>query len=344
VTDDSEEVPEYLLIKVASGDDPVSAVTEADAWRGRAQYPDVAGAGPMFGCAEQVEGRWQILGLGESAPQIARDAMGGHFRALAKEAEEAGDVTGQREFMAAAVRMDWEVVDELTVHGRDFRIIRAEQFIRTGPDGPEPPRPTDPDPAPVGKGHRERRRTKGFVINPAAATGLSDGVLRLELLPLVYKAGIVPDEVRADAARALETHPGGVLLPAEFAIAEKVDGAWEPMAGSCTTPQTARDTLSFYFREMAPRLLDLDNAECAEYARAADRLDSSRADEISVDERFFRVVRVEQLIRVGPDGPETPRPSDYDPYPPTEVQARQLREEEESGSDENDKESGSGEE
>lgn len=39
------------------------------------------------------------------------------------------------------------------------------------------------------------------------------------------------------------------------------------------------------------------------YATAADQLDAERADELTVAGRRFRVVRVERLVRIGPDGP-----------------------------------------
>ena len=35
--------------------------------------------------------------------------------------------------------------------------------------------------------------------------------------------------------------------------------------------------------------------------------------------------RLEMVARLGPDGPEPPRPSDFDPDPPVEVLAVQLR-------------------
>jgi hypothetical protein len=330
MTHDSEQAAlQHLLTKVTHRGDPVSAVTRHDAGEAEAveAFPDVAGIGPVFGCVEEGEGRWRMVTLGEGFPQMARDSLGSHLRLLAQQAEETGDSVLSEKCTAAALRLDWEVVNELAVAGRRFRIIRADQFARMGPDGPEPPRPTNPDAESAGHGHPAPQPAKGFVIDPAAATGPTDGLLRRELLPRVYKNATVPPHVRADALRALETHPGGVLLPTEFAVAEEVGGRWQPMAASCPTPQSARDTLAFYFREMGPRILRLDEADKARFAQAADRLDAERGDEIQVLGRRFRVVRIQQLIRIGPDGPESPRPSDYDPYPPPGVQAQQLREE-----------------
>jgi len=61
------------------------------------------------------------------------------------------------------------------------------------------------------------------------------------------------------------------------------------------------------------------------YAAAADELDAGRRWELEVARRRFRVVRVERLVRIRPDGPEGPRPSDYDPQPPVKVQEQRRR-------------------
>ncbi|WP_026219289.1 DUF5954 family protein [Embleya scabrispora] len=44
-------------------------------------------------------------------------------------------------------RLETETVDELHVLGTRYRIVRGEEYIHTDGDTPEPPRPTDPDPA-----------------------------------------------------------------------------------------------------------------------------------------------------------------------------------------------------
>ncbi|GAB2597310.1 hypothetical protein GCM10027168_32740 [Streptomyces capparidis] len=327
MANDAEEVPEHLIVRMVQRDDPVSAVIEDDARRALEAFPDVAGTGPVFGCAREGEdGLWTVLTMGECAPQAARDSLASHFRRTAHETREAGGPAGAaEEHLAAAALLDREVTDELTVAGRRHRIIRGEQFVRMGPDGPEPPRPTDPDPLP---GRVRAARGRGFVLDPGAATGLSEGLLRLRLLSLVPCPDPYPDDGRADAARAaLRTHPGGVLLPAEFAVAEETGGRWEPLTAAGAHPQGAREALAFYLREMAPRFTRMDEEARAVYARAADRLERERRDEVAVPGRRFRVVRVEQLVRLGPDGPEPPRPTDLDPFPPVEVQARQVGEE-----------------
>jgi len=211
--------------------------------------------------------------------------------------------------------------------GQPVPVVRADTFIRSGPAGPEPPRPTDPDPGEPGQAHELADPAAGFVIDPVIATGMADGMLKVELLEAVYPEGSVPPEVRAESARAVRAHPGGVLLPTVYTTAELVDGRWKPTGpGTEATSQGARDSLAFYLRVFGPWQLGLDSEQRAVYAAAADELDAGRLCELEVAGRRFRVVRVERLVRIGPDGPEGPRASDYDPQPPVKVQEQRLRE------------------
>ncbi|MFE6774479.1 DUF5954 family protein [Streptomyces sp. NPDC057702] len=315
-----ENVPAYRMIKVTGPQGPVEAVVDVEAWRARASYPDILGlGGPVFGvCREHEAGGWELLdAFSGLAPQESRDDMGAVLRLRGKEVRAAGDVAGHDECLRAADRLEWERLDELTVLGTRYRVVRAERFIRTGPDGPEPPRPSDPDPAGPGEHYRADWDENGYIIDPAQPTAAAEGALKIELLSLICTADAVPPDVRQDSVRAATTHPGGVLLPATFMTAERTGGRWVPdSAGVETTPQQARDGLAMGLRVMIPWRLGLTEEEREPYLRAADRLDETRADELDVLGRRFRVVRVERLVRVGPDGPEGPRPSDRDPYPP----------------------------
>ncbi|WP_246102947.1 DUF5954 family protein [Streptomyces piniterrae] len=328
-----EQVPAYRTIRVVAQDSPVAAFSDEEAWRAREVYPEILGAGgPVFGhVREREEGGWEVISFGESTPQDSRDTMASTFRRMADRAEESGDEAARAECVAAAVRLDWEKVDELTVLGDRYRVVHGEQFIRHGADGPEPPRPSDPDPAEPGEAYRLPSRTEGFVIDPVVGTGMSEGILKFDLLQFVRAAGTVPPEVRRDSQRAARTHPGGVLLPAGFMIAERVGGAggqWKPHTSACNTPQNARDSLTMWLRVMAPVMLQLGQAERDAYERAANLLDERQGNELEVGDGvcFYKVVRVERLVRIGPDGPEPPRPSDFDPDPPVEAHAQQLRE------------------
>jgi hypothetical protein len=324
-----DDIPGYRAVRITAPGTPVAELADTEAWQARAVYPRIAFTGAVFGVArEREEGGWELHPyFGASAPQDARDSMGAHFRRLAQAAEQGSDPAAHAECLRAAERMDWEAIDEATVLGTRYRVVRAEQFIRFGETGPEPPRPADPDPGEPDQAREVPDPATGFVIDPVAPTGPSDGVLKLDLLGLLPNHAGVPREVRDDGESAAWTHPGGVLLPAAFMVGEQVAGQWGAgPAGPSPTPQGARDALAGYLRVMAPWQLDLDSAQRAVYAAAADRMNEERADEVTVAERRFRIVRVERLARIGPDGPEGPRPSDPDPQPPVMVQDQQLRE------------------
>uniref|UniRef100_A0AAU2A024 DUF5954 family protein n=1 Tax=Streptomyces sp. NBC_00093 TaxID=2975649 RepID=A0AAU2A024_9ACTN len=324
-----DDVPAYLTIRVTAQEGPIAAFAEQEAGEAAMRYPDLMGVGipEFFHAKEREAGGWELFGYGSDTPQGSRDSLGSVFRLRATEAEKAGDEGARRKWMAAALRMDREVVNDLRVRGERFRIVRASRFVRMGPNGPEPPRPSDPDPAEVGEAYRVGPRTKGFVVDPVTGTGLSDGILKLDLIQFVGIAPGAPQAVRDEARRALHTHPGGVLLPAVYMISERVDGSWRAHnpGASDSTPQGARDSLAYWLRVMAPFTLRLSEKKAAEYAMIADRVDEKRLNVATVDGIRYRVTRVERLIRVGPDGPEGPRPSDFDPEPPVEVQTRELK-------------------
>jgi len=323
-----DDVPGYRTIRVTALEAPVAALADVEAWRARDGYPDVRFGGPVFGVArEREQGGWELHPYFSALePQAARDSMGSHFRMLAHEAEQSGDQAGHEECVRAAERMDREAIDEMTVLGTRYRVVRGDRFIRSGPAGPEPPRPTDPDPGEPGRAGEVPDPAAGFVIDPVIGTGMSEGILKLELLDALYKEGSVPPVVRGDLIQAAVTHPGGVLLPPAFLRAELVSGRWRPAeAGTSATPQGVRDGLALYLRVMAPWKFDLDAADRAVYAAAADQLDADRGSELAVAGRRFRVVRVERLMRIGPDGPEGPRPSDPDSEPPVMAQEPRSR-------------------
>ncbi|WP_380281839.1 DUF5954 family protein [Kitasatospora purpeofusca] len=332
--DDAVQLPEHLTIRVTHTDDPVAAVAGLEAWASREKYPNLMMMPPVFGSLERTgTGAWRILHFHATTPQGARDDLGHSFRAWAL--AEPGtrlaapwNLTDEERasYTEAYERMEWEALDEISVAGRDYRVFRAEQVLRSGPDGIEPPRPTDPDPAAVGEGYRLPSRVDGFLIDPAAGVTLVDGILRLDMMALVPTGRFIPEDVRAEARLASHLYPNVMVLPAHCAVAEYRDGRWGPMTGACETPQGARDSLAAYLREFAPRLdPGLGEEELARYAEAADRLDAERADEVQAAGRRFRLVRVEPVVRLGPDGPELPRTSDWDPDVPLRVQEQRDR-------------------
>lgn len=322
-----ENVPAYRTIRVTAFEEPVAALAEEEARTARNRYPKILGAGLVFGVAEEREaGGWSLHShFSNDFPQQARESLGSHLRLLAQQAERAGDDAAREEFQRAGERPDWETVDEMTVRGIRYRVVRAEQVIRSGPDGPEPPRTSDPDPAGPGEARELPDPTEGFVIDPILPTGMGDGLLKAELLGLSHLANASAGE-QHHALAARYSHPGAALLPTAYAVAEEEGGHWRPLMSQSTSPQDARDTLAFSLRVLNPAMENLDEAKRAAYRQAADRLDEGRLSEVWFAGRHLRLLRVERFVRIGPDGPEGPRPSDSDPYPPVQIEDQRLRE------------------
>ncbi|GAB2913339.1 DUF5954 family protein [Streptomyces mayteni] len=327
--DHRKSPPSHLTFRVIHRDDPVSEVTEQDTIRSAERYPHVVIRGPVFGFAEQrpADGdAWRLLSdVGDGFPQHSRDGLNSHLWFQAKETTRPGDPL-RDQLLAAVARLETEPVDELLVGDVRYRVVRGDEFARIGPEGLEGPRPTDPDDLGWDLGDRKRRRgdacrTTGTLIDHSAPTGIMESIQRMELRSLHYSAERIPVHVRADSRRALDTHPGVVLLPATFTFAERKKKSWEPMAGLQPTPQDARSTLYNYLAEFLPKLEQgVSDADADTYARAADEYRAGPpSDELTVLGRRFRVIRVERLMRIGPEGPETPRPSDEDPYGPMQL-------------------------
>ncbi len=300
---------------------------DAEAAIARDAYPDLLVAGPQFGIGrEREQGGWEILIFPNDFPQQARDDLGHVLRVRADEMEQAGDDARHGEYLAAIELVDWEPVNDVTAGGERYRIVRADMSIRSGPRGLEPPRPSDLDPTSDPGEHYPKDPARGFVVDTGIATTAAAGMLTVDLLSSVYHAR-VPPEVRRDSEQARHTHPGGVLLPAAFIVAEHTDGNWSPaLGGTCPTPHSARRSLAFHLRVTIPFELRLDEDRRAVYTAAADRLEESSASDLEIEGRQFRIARVERLMRVGPDGPEGPRASDYDPDLPPKLWEQQQRE------------------
>ncbi|MFD3957716.1 MULTISPECIES: DUF5954 family protein [Streptomyces] len=329
--------PDHLTIRVTRRDDPVSEVTEADAFASVRKYPNIVVRGPLFGLAEQRRGerpRWRLLGeLDTGFPQMARDELNSYLWNKAK--DEAEDRAERRSLLDAVTLLETKPVNEVTAAGVRYRVVRADEFARIGGGRLEPPRATDPDEDGWDLDAPETSRTKGFVVDHAAAVGLTEGMDRVGLLHLSYTASRFPDDVRADSQRALTTHPGVVLLPPTFRVVERNEQSWSMVTGQHATPQGARRALVDHLTRPMPELPDLpgmpelpewmkvDEKEAAVNERAAKKFTARRRpNELVVRGKRFDVVRVERVMRIGPDGPETPRPSDTDDYGPSQIHPR----------------------
>ncbi|MEW2358954.1 DUF5954 family protein [Spirillospora sp. NPDC029432] len=277
------------------GVDPVAAVMLADACRSIAAYPELVAVGALFTAAERVPGGWQVVCPCDPLPQGARELLADHL--------EDGPAPGAGALPGAVERLRLEPVDELAVDGRHFRVIRIEQLVRTGPDGPEPPRPTDYDPHPADR-RLPRHRPYDLLGDGQDTPDLATAELLCQLLDAAARAGTEPSESFLTPVQ---------LAPA-FTVAERSQGRWRPVGRLHDTPQQARDALATYFRHVVPAIERPGEAELADYAEAAALMSGAgRPNGIAVVGRRFRIVRLERLTLMGPDGPEPPRPGDADP-------------------------------
>jgi hypothetical protein len=306
-------------------DDPAAWVREADAMEATVRYPHLAFRGPVFGIAVQepaVGPEWRVLKpVVDGMPQMARDGLQSHLFFTAK--DDTDDPAVRRELLAGVAVLEREPANEVEACGVRYRVVRGDEFVRVGDDGPEPPRPTDPEPAERSWERNARdipSRDLGFALDPDQVEGPAAGALKLGLREFAYTGVRFPPDVRADSERAVVTHPELVLLPTGFGVAERAGTGWQPRGALMATPHDARRLLYGGMAEMWPLLYEFDDAKKARYAKAAEEYRAlGRADEFQVDHRVFRISRVERMLRTGPDGPETPRPSDVDEYGPMKM-------------------------
>ncbi|KOU24160.1 hypothetical protein ADK52_14590 [Streptomyces sp. WM6372] len=328
--------------------EPVEAAAEADAVEANARAGDVVVRGPVFGVAVQGAGdgpRWRVVSaVTGGCPQQARDSMNSLLWFRAK--DDAHDRAERRALLAAVARLDVERVDEVAVAGIRYRIVRAEEYAVTGPDGIEGPRPSDPEP-PVpdwSRGSAGPDVDDDLVLDPDAPVTPAQAVEQLALRGLSYSGGRFPEDVRSDAQRALDSHPDVLLLPPSFMIVERSAGGWTPVNGPHTSAHSARKALDFSLTWMWPRMrgliaYDADMhsdartvtaagagstgpaaAELAEYAAAADRLRAGcRVNRVEFQGSMYEIARTRRLVRWGVDGPEGPRPSDVNTQDPTRL-------------------------
>ena len=323
--------------------EPVEAAMEADAADAVVSAGEVAVRGPLFGVVAQnpEDGqRWRVVvAITAGFPQMSRDSLNSLLWFRAK--DEAKDRAERRALLAAVTRLETEPVDELTVLGTRYRVVRAEEYAGSGVNGIEQPRPTDPEPLVPewSLASKEPRVDAEVVLDPDAPVTPAMATERLALRNFVYAGSRFPDYVIEESRRALRTHPDVVLLPTTFAVVERDDPGWEPVSRGHATAHGARRSLDFFLTWLEPRthgLLPVDAdrdldarteaarnpdaaPELVAYAEASDRLRTGRCNQLEVFDTTYRVIRSRRMLRWGPDGPEGPRPSDASEHVPERI-------------------------
>ncbi|MFD9405771.1 DUF5954 family protein [Streptomyces sp. NPDC059989] len=340
-----------VVVRVRVPVEPVEAVVEADAVDAVTRAGDVVVRGPLFGVAAQHADdgpRWRVvIAMTTGCPQQARDGLNSLLWFRAK--DEAHDKAERRSLLTAVARLESERVDELTVAGTRYRVVRAEEYAGAGPGGIEQPRPTDPEP-PVPDWDRTAKDAgvdDGLVLDPDAPLTPTQALEQLALRGLCYAGERFPEDVRGDASRALDTHPDVLLLPPTFTVVEQAaSGGWRPVSSPHATAHGARKSLDFALTWMWPRTHghiphDADphtdartpapggepsagppSKELAAYAQAADTLRAGRVNRLAFQGSVYQIARTRRLLRWGPDGPEGPRPSDTNSQDPERIHPR----------------------
>ncbi|NEC04838.1 DUF5954 family protein [Streptomyces sp. SID7909] len=328
--------------------EPVEAAIEADAFDA-ASRNKLAVRGPLFGVAAQSEAdgqRWRVIGaITNGCPQQARDELQSKLWFRAK--DETETEAERRALLGAVARLETGKPSEVTVLGTRYRVVRAEEYAGLTPDGGvELPRPTDPEPVlPEWTRTTETAAVDdGLVLDPDAPVTPLQAAEMLTMRSFAYKGSRYPGNVLRDSERAVHTHPDVLLLPTSFVVVERTgDERWSVGGGLHATPQDARRALDFsltWFRPRQAGVIDVtagpdvdarsvvaegthpDLAEMKVLADAADRLRAGRLNEVEVGDTVCRIARSRRLVRWGPDGPESQRPSDVTMVEPMALHPR----------------------
>lgn len=322
--------------------EPVEAAVEADARDAAVHSDRLAVRGPLFGVAAQDTddtARWRVVvEVTHGYPQEARDALNSRLWFRAK--DEAKDQAERRALLEAVTRLETERVDNLTVLGTRYRVVRADEYMAMNAHGDtEMPRATDPEPLTPdwSRGTRDARVDDNLLLDPDAPLSPLTAAERLSLRTFAYTGARFPTDVLRESAQAVQTHPDVLLMPVAFRIVERSDDEpWTPASSLMATAHDARRFLDSDLVWWRPREQGLipQHAErsdgvssdartllaestdptatnaLATFANAADRLRTERLNEVVVDGTTSRICRARRLLRWGPDGPEGPRPSD----------------------------------
>ncbi|MFJ2256728.1 DUF5954 family protein [Streptomyces sp. NPDC087844] len=332
MSDDWKRRMEQAAAELLRRDDPVALVREVDALDASSRYPYVWPRGPVFGVAAlgpESGARWRLVSEAtDGTPQEARDALNSLLWLRAK--DEAGTVAERRELLATVHLLECERIDELAVLGTRYRVVRGDEYAHCGlTEGPEPPRPTDPEPADRSWRHQPGRARAlpdighpldALMGDPKASPGIMAEGNRQALRGFTYEGEHVPPAMRAESRQAVRDHPELVLLPVGFGVVKRTGTGWTPVGRLQPTPHDARRVLHDGLSGIWADMYDLDTATRGAYERAAERLKSTLSlNEMTVQGDSYRICRIERMLRTGPDGPEPPRPSDPENTEPMRI-------------------------
>ncbi|MDX6741657.1 DUF5954 family protein [Actinocorallia sp. A-T 12471] len=303
----------YNKINLVADLDPAMAVRDQELGERMRVHPKMFPAGPPdFGWAVQVGREWRIGGAGGTCPDAARRGLAAHLRRTADQLPGSQEKR-VREMFAVAGKLDPEegeqlAKDEWEIGDKRFRIIRVEKYTLIGNGVLEPPRHTDTDPP------EAALPLKGHPIDPLVPAGYWEAQLRMNLCSYEPIPGTVPEQIQVEARHAVRTHPSVITLPPEFTVVEIEDGRSNPITGG-NGPEQARRSLANYFGDLLPRVREFKGdpaspAELARWRRVAAWIEQNPGPQWDVMGRRFRTVRVSRFLRLGRDGPESPRPSD----------------------------------
>lgn len=123
----------------------VPAEVCADSERAVRSHPEVVLLPTCFGVVERRATGWEPSGALAANPHDARRQLYDGMARVWAVLHQYDDATRAVYAEAAERFRALGRADEFSVAGRRFRLCRVDRMLRTGPDGPEPPRPSDHD-------------------------------------------------------------------------------------------------------------------------------------------------------------------------------------------------------
>lgn len=258
-------------LKPPDDGDVAGRLALSGARRDKQPYPQVVAIGVLFAVLEQAGKDWRVLATGEATPGGARDVLGSLFWAEAGRLARIPGADAQRQHDELLAAAGLLDWDDRNEVTAGGRTFRICRVEEQARIGPGGPEPSHP-----------------------ADTGLR------------ARANGNPDPDRAFA-----TYPQVERLPARFAPTEiRSCGLWVTLADSTASEQAARDFLVRHLDRFARAFANAKPADSASYAHAAAMFRQGYRGQATAGNRAYRVIPVEQIVRIGPSGPELADPLD----------------------------------